>query len=352
MKEIIYLIITDKRLLDILRVFIPNLHTYEDQYGRVIAIVDKALYGLIEAANLWNKALTKVLTDDGFTVNQCDPCVLNRTSAGIQITVVIYVDNLLVTSRDISHIRAVKNLVELHFDEVKQKSGESLTYLGMNLKKVDNIKGSYSLEISMVGFTDSILQEWNGHKLYPYSVPADGKLFYINPSEKLDPRSAKMFHKSVAQLLYLCKRSRIDIAFAVHFLCTRGKEPTVDDKTKLLRVLGYLNSTVNMSRIIRHDDTFPNITSYIDAAFAAHSDGKGHSGGVVLLGSTVVDVVTRKQKWASTNSTDAELIAISDLSSDVLWTNEWMQNQGYITPTPTIFQDNTSTIHLVTQGGG
>ncbi len=107
-----------------------------------------------------------------------------------------------------------------------------------------------------------------------------------------------------------------------------------------------------MARILRRDGTFPKITSYIDAAFVAHSDGKGHSGSDVLLSDTVVDAVTRKQKRASSDSTEAELIAISDLSSDVLWTNEWMQNQGNITPTPITFQDNTSTIHLITQGGG
>ena len=109
----------------------------------------------------------------------------------------------------------------------------------------------------------------------------------------------------------------------------------------MFRVLGYLKSTINMPRIIRRDDTFPKISSYLDAAFAAHSDGKGQSGGVVLLGDTVVDVVTRKQKRGSSDSTEVELIAVSDLSSDVLWTNEWMQSKGYTTYTPMIFQDST-----------
>jgi len=177
MKETVYLIITDKRMLNILRELYQDIQIYLDQHGRAIALVDKALYGLIESANLWNKTLTKVLTDDGFTVNDCDPCVLNRTSAGVQTTVVIYVDDLLVSSKDITHIRAVKNLIELQFDEVKQKSGTSFTYLGMNLMKVqDNMKGFYSLEITMIGFTESILQEWNGYSFYPYSVPADDKL--------------------------------------------------------------------------------------------------------------------------------------------------------------------------------
>ena len=121
---------------------------------------------------------------------------------------------------------------------------------------------------------------------------------------------AKLFHKSVAQLLYLCKRSRVDIALAVHFLCNESKGT---DSCFAYLDISSLPSTCPESS----DDTFPKISSYLDAAFAAHSDGKGQSGGVVLLGDTVVDVVTRKQKRGSSDSTEAELIAVSDLSSDV-----------------------------------
>lgn len=63
--------------------------------------------------------------DDGFKLNECDSCVLNRTSG-----------DMLVTSKDITHISAVKNMIELHFDEVKQKLGASITYVGMNCPRL------------------------------------------------------------------------------------------------------------------------------------------------------------------------------------------------------------------------
>ena len=154
-KETVYLLIVDKRLLDVLKTMFPDLRYYEDSYGRIVVIADKALYGLIESANLWHKTLTKVLIDDGFVPNPCDPCVLNRESVGIQTTVVIYVDDLLVTCKDRTHIAAVKNLIELHFDEVKVKSGFSVTYLGMNLERITD-PGDDRIEITMKAFMDAI----------------------------------------------------------------------------------------------------------------------------------------------------------------------------------------------------
>lgn len=107
-----------------------------------------------------------------------------------------------------------------------------------------------------------------------------------------------------------------------------------------------------MPRVIQRDDDFPKLSAYIDAAFAAHNDGKGHSDGAIVIGKSVVEIITRKQKRASKDSTEAELIALSDLSNDVRWSKEWWEGQGYEIDKPIIFQDNKSTIHLVTEGGG
>ena len=348
MQGLVYLIITDKMLIQVLDTMMPDLSKYKDQFGRVLVIADKAMYGLIESASLWNKAVTKVLVDDGFIVNPCDPCVFNRMSVGIQTTVVLYVDDLFVSSKERTHISDVKNLIELHFDEMKKKTGPSVTYLGMSLTRFED-----SIHITMKALTDSILQEWSGEKLYPYSTPADEKLFYDHGDDKtLDPSTSKKFHKTVAKLLYLCKRARLDNALSVHYLYTRVKRPSQNDLQKLLRILGYLSATKEMPRIIQRDEDFPKLSAHIDAAFAAHSDGKGHSGGAIVIGKCVVEIITRKQKRASKDSTEAELIALSDLSNDVCWSKEWWEGQGYKIEKPIIFQDNKSTIHLVTEGGG
>jgi hypothetical protein len=100
------------------------------------------------------------------------------------------------------------------------------------------------------------------------------------------------------------------------------------------------------------DNEMKRVKAHIDAAFAAHEDGKGQSGGAIFVGNTLVEVLTRKQKCAARDSTEAELVALSDMVLDVGWHDEWYREQGYQFEKPLIYQDNTSTITLVTKGGG
>jgi hypothetical protein len=104
--------------------------------------------------------------------------------------------------------------------------------------------------------------------------------------------------------------------------------------------------------MITKDGKIKRIVAYIDAAFAAHEDGKGQSGGAIFVGNTLVEVLTRKQKCAARDSTEAELVALSDMVLDVGWHQEWYREQGYDLEIPLVYQDNTSTITLVTEGGG
>jgi len=85
---------------------------------------------------------------------------------------------------------------------------------------------------------------------------------------------------------------------------------------------------------------------------ACHEDGFGQSGGAIMVGDTMVEVITRKQKCAARDSTEAEMVALEALLLDVEWHDEWFRGQGYDLKMPLIFQDNTSTITLVTKGGG
>ena len=109
-----------------------------------------------------------------------------------------------------------------------------------------------------------------------------------------------------------------------HYLCTstRVKNPTVDDEQKLKRIVGHMKLTLGNTRKI-DSKPFKRIEAYIDAAHACHPAGFGHSGGVIVAGGTTLECITRKQKCASRDSTEAELVALKALVLDVQWHQEW-----------------------------
>ena len=60
---------------------------------------------LDKAAALWYSDLRSKLEKDGFVANPYDACVLNKLGPdGVQITVVVHVDDLLVTSASVTNL--------------------------------------------------------------------------------------------------------------------------------------------------------------------------------------------------------------------------------------------------------
>ena len=80
---------------------------------------------------------------------------------------------------------------------------------------------------------------------------------------------ALQFHRTVAQLLFLCKRAQPDIELAIPFSTTRVKEPDKDDWGNLRHCLMYLKGTLHMKRYMRADD-LSNIFWWVDGSYGVH----------------------------------------------------------------------------------
>jgi hypothetical protein len=118
---------------------------------------------------------------------------------------------------------------------------------------------------------------------FPYEIgertsptPANDDLFTIKDSPNLDKIQSEELHTFVAKSLFACKRARPDLHTTTTFLCTRVKQPTQDDWTKLLRLMTYLNGSKDEVLLLSADDLHV-IKWYVDASFAVHKDFKSHT---------------------------------------------------------------------------
>jgi hypothetical protein len=202
----------------------------------------------------------------------------------------------------------------------------------------------------MKSFVEDLLALYGPVKTF--ITPALGDLFEKGEGERVNDVDRASFHTTVAKLLYLSKRTRYDIALPVAYLCTRVSCATVGDVKKLDRVMGFLKLTKRRELVLTYRGAW-DVAGYIDAAFGCHHDGKSQSGCIVRVGGAPVLVISRKQKIVTKDSTEAELVALSDLVTEVERCDEFMKEQGVQDlEVPVVYQDNTSTISLVTEGGG
>ena len=97
--------------------------------------LDKARYGCVESAALWYDHLSQTLHSMGYKPNPYDKCIYNKTEGGVQCTVAVHVDDLLITSTDENIITALTNSMREKYEEVKAATGPIVNYLGMVLDR-------------------------------------------------------------------------------------------------------------------------------------------------------------------------------------------------------------------------
>jgi len=85
---------------------------------------------------------------------------------------------------------------------------------------------------------------------------------------------------------------------------------------------------------------------YVDASFAVHADFKSHTGSVMSMGKGAITMMSHKQMLNTKSSTTAELVGADNVSTMMLWTKLFMEEQGYPIEEIILYQDNKSEILL------
>ena len=350
-----YIGIIDKDSAEEVLAMRPDLKTGLRRDGTLLVRIVKALYGLEEAAKLFYKMLTKTIIAHGYTRTCADPCALSKGKAKIVINkynrekdiVAIHVDDLICKFESVNQAVEFEEILEETYGEITKHKMEdgSINFTGRTIR----LNKDYDLEISMGKITKKILQ---GHKgLGRRSCPASKDIFKISnePKDmvKIDPVP---FLSKIMTGMYLGKNMRYDIMLPLSFLCTRVREPTVEDDRKLNHILDYVKRTQE-EVLLYKQYTNDNLTIYADAAYNCHQDGKGHSGIVIKLGCNTIGIRCNKQKVSTQSSCEAEILSLQFATCDAEWIRDMVEEMGMIQEGPTIiYEDNKSAMTLIGRG--
>ena len=319
---------------------------YMDGKGCVVVRLDKALYGCVESAALWHENLSGTLASMGYGKNEYEICVFNKSVNGIQCTVAVHVDDLIITSRSREMIDDVCNGMRETYGEISRHDGPVLNYLGM----VFDLSHKGEVRMDMRGYTKDVIR-YAGIPGRARSPATDG-LFDTTEGSELVPEGTRVwFHSVVAKLSYLAKRAKPECLTAVAYLATRVTRCTTGDVDKLKRVLKYVCDTKERGVTMRPGEMGICVRVFIDAAYGVHEDGKSHTGSCVVIGDVgAVHCKSSKQSIVTKSSTEAELVALSDSANQGLYVRNFLIAQGYAMGPVVAYQDNTSCMALVKRG--
>jgi hypothetical protein len=306
----------------------------------------KAMYGCMKAARLFYENLSTYLLKIGFTINEYDICTANKIINGKQCTIVWHVDDLKISHVDPNVVTTIIKQLELKYGAMSITRGAKHTYVGINFEFNKN----GTVQIEMHDYIKECIDEFPEEIKSSSNSPAAAHLFDVNDDcNKLSKEQSEIFHKIVAKLLFLCKRARPDIQTAVAFLTTRVSKSDLDDWKKLKRCLQYLYGTIDLMLTISADNLTV-IKWWVDASYAIHPNMKSHTGAALSLGRGIIFGKSAKQKLNTKSSTEAEIVGVSDVSSQIFWTLYFLMSQGYEVSENRLYQDNKSSILLEKNG--
>ena len=297
-----------------------GLDKYTDErYGEDdCVILDKSIYGLVQAARQFHKKLLHVMTKEmNFEKCKADECLLYRKDATGTVIVCIYIDDTLCAGDD-SAIEIFKQELRVHFDT--KEEGLMEEYVGC---KVRREKGN-----ALIMYQDDLLLKIQKHfgnditNIRNYEIPAGTGERVVRSKEGLIDKEAQSRYRSgVGMLLFLVKYSRPDIANAVRELSKANDGATENHMRMLLRVIKYVLITQNKVlhfKVRDNQDRKRIVRGFSDSDWAGDKDDRRSvTGYCIYFMDCLVAWKSRAQKNVTLSSSEAEYVAISEICSEI-----------------------------------
>ena len=163
-------------------------------------------------------------------------------------------------------------------------------------------------------------------------------------SPKLPPEAISNFHSTLQKVAY-ARDGRPDMDFAVSFLQGKQSSPSEQDAKDLTHLQGYLKKFPEKKIIFKPKDM--QLRGYADAAYNITNDGRSHYGYAISLGYSLISTKGGRIKTVVRSSTEAEISAVNEIASDILWCRDVLEELGYKQDPIPIMEDNKSCITML-----
>ncbi|XP_047320527.1 uncharacterized mitochondrial protein AtMg00810-like [Impatiens glandulifera] len=212
-------------------------------------------------------------------------------------------------------------------------------FLGIQVKKSPG-----RIFLSQEKYIEDLQKKFNMSQCKPLSTPmALNKKFQVNcDGEKADTTS---YRKLIGSLIYL--NTRPDITHSVSLLSRFLNEPSQIHFAAAKRILRYLKGTKTQGIEFKKESECK-LVGYTDSDWEVLIDyRKSTSGYIFCLGSNVISWSSRKQKYVALSSAEAEYIACTDATCEVVWLQRILKDMKFEQCEPTIIHcDNMSAIAI------
>jgi histone deacetylase 1/2 len=276
----------------------------------------------------------------GFKASKSDTSLFIYSKNGVTIFMLIYVDDIIVTSSSSEAVTAL--LEDLRVEFALKDLGELSFFLGI---EVVPIQGGIMLKQEK--YAGDILTRVGMTKCKTSPAPLAGsEKLSKTAGDLLSDEDATRYRSVVGALQYLTI-TRPDLTFAVNKVCQYLHSPTTEHWTAVKRILRYVRGTSNIGlKIVRSPSLM--LSAFSDADWAGDVDDRRSTGGfAIFCGPNLISWSARKQATVSRSSTEAEYKSLANATAEVIWVEALLKELGVQSRyPPRLWCDNLGATYL------
>jgi hypothetical protein len=328
-------------------------------------LLEKALYGLVQAARQFFKKFVQIMKKIGFKQSDAEPCLLYRKEGKDVVMVVIHVDDCYMIGTK-AGLKKTTDQIQQNGLTVKVDTSTS-DYLSCEIVFDAGKTKAWLGQPHMVKKLETKYQDLIATNRQEYMTPGTPGLNIIRPptpDDALDEADQKLFRSGVGSLLQFIKYSRPDVANAVRELSKCMDKATPAAFKEMKRVMKFIVSTrdfglkiapkVPESEVIKWDDKKkPKVIkwvmhAYTDSDWAGDKDNRRSvSGYVIFLLGVPILWKSKLQRSVSLSSSEAEYYALSEAAKDIKFILQILKSVDIKVELPIIVRvDNVGAIFM------
>ncbi|KAJ4790834.1 Retroelement pol polyprotein-like [Rhynchospora pubera] len=298
----------------------------------------KSLYGLRQAPRMWFSKLVSALETYGFIQSKADYSLFAYRNGNIFITVLVYVDDLVIAGNNGEAILNFKSYLSRAFS--MKDLGMLKYFLG-----IEFARNATGLVLCQRKYTLDILAEYGLLGSKPAATPLEQNhnLSTLHGESMAEPEK---YRRLVGKLIYLTI-TRPELSYSVHILAQFMQNPLSAHYDAALRVLRYLKNSPGQGLLLRADNDL-RLYAYCDSDWAACPlTRRSLSGYFILLGRSPISWKTKKQHTVARSSAEAEYRSMAAAACELTWLRSLLQFLGVSHPEPVkLFCDSQAALHI------
>lgn len=194
----------------------------------MVGQLKKSIYGLKQAYRQWYIKFDQIIVSFGFESNKIDKCIYHKFSGSKVMFLVLYVNDILLATNDITMLQETKKFLYRYFE--MKDLGEASYVLGIKIQR-DRSRGI--LGLSQQAYIDKVLKRYGMEHCKPGHTPvAKGDKFSLKqcPKTKLENKEMQdvPYASIVGSIMYAQVCTRPDIAYITGMLGRYLSNPGLD----------------------------------------------------------------------------------------------------------------------------